>query len=122
MDDIFGWPPLLWTLRVSALIVAGGVSATIALYFSRFLRPKHLWRLLTAELPKFEKVGGSVTVLGQELAASATLDTAREREINALDRRVTILEEQVRDFGEFVGKALKSAQAGENGDDEPAAG
>src|SRR3954466_1472978 len=73
VDKILGWPPILWTLRASVLIVVGGVSFTIALYLARFLRPKHLWWLLTAELPKFKRVGGSVTVLGQELAASATL-------------------------------------------------
>lgn len=68
----------------------------MALYLARFLRPKHLWWLLTADLPKFKRVGGSVTVLGQELAANATLDTARAQESNALDRRVARLEEQVR--------------------------
>ena len=122
MDDILGWPPVIWTARAFIVIVVGGGSWTVGLYLARFLRPKHLWRLLTAELPKFEKVGGSVTVLGQELAASATLDTAREREIGALDRRVTILEEQIKDFGEFGRKALKSTQAGENRDDHTDAG
>src|SRR4051812_48828204 len=91
VDKILGWPPILWTLRASVLIVVGGVSFTMALYLARFLRPKHLWWLLTADLPKFKRVGGSVTVLGQELAASATMDTARAQESNALDRRVARL-------------------------------
>jgi hypothetical protein len=86
----------------------------MALYLARFLRPKHLWWLLTAELPKFKRVGGSVTVLGQELAASATLDTARAREFQALDRRLAVLEEQVEDLAAFGVTALKSAQPGEN--------
>lgn len=117
VDEILRWPPVIWTARAFIVIVVGGGSWTVGLYLARFLRPKHLWRLLTAELPKFKDVSGTMKVLGQELAAHATLDTVRDREIEALDRRLKILEEQVTDFAAIGVKTIESAEPGENRND-----
>ena len=117
VDEILRWPPVIWTARAFIVIVVGGESWTVGLYLARFLRPKHFWKLVTAELPKFKAVAGSAKVLGQEIAANATLETARDRENEALDRRVTILEEQMRDFAAFGVKALESTKPRENRDD-----
>ena len=96
VDQILEWPPIIWTARAFIVIVVGGGSWTIGLYLARFLRPKHFWRLLTAELPKFKDVSGTMKVFGQELAGHATLDTARDREIEALGLRLGKVEGQVR--------------------------
>jgi hypothetical protein len=96
IDEIFAWPPIIWTARAFIVIVVGGGSWTVGLYLARFLRPKHLWRLLIAELPKFKVVSGTMTVFGQELAAHATLDTVRDQQIEALDQRLGKVEGQVR--------------------------
>ncbi|HVG44149.1 MAG TPA: hypothetical protein VM890_05440 [Longimicrobium sp.] len=117
MDDILNWPPVIWTARAFIVIVVGGGSWTVGLYLARFLRPKHFWKLITAELPKFKDVSGTMKVFGQELAAHATLDTVRDRENEALDRRVSILEEQVRDFAALGSKALESTKPTENRND-----
>lgn len=96
MEPILEWPPIIWTARAAIVIVVGGGTWTIGLYLARFLRPKHFWRLLTAELPKFKDVSGTMKVFGQELAGHATLDTARDREMEAMGRRLGRVEEQVR--------------------------
>jgi hypothetical protein len=117
VDDILGWPPVIWTARAFIVIVVGGGSWAVGLYLARFLRPKHFWKLITAELPRFKDVSGTMKVFGQELAAHATLDTVRDRENEALDRRVSILEEQVRDFAALGSKALESTKPTENRND-----
>lgn len=83
------------------------------LYFARYLRPKHIRMLVAADLPEFKDVGGKLKVFGQELSAQATLETSRDRVVRVLDRRVTVLEEQVRKLQHLRTKALKSAQTGE---------
>ena len=110
MDDILSWPPVIWTARAFIVIVDGGGSWTVGLYLARFLRPKHFWKLITGELPKFKDVSGTMKVFGQELAGHATLDTVRDREIKALGQRLTVIEEQMRDFAAFGVKTVESAQ------------
>jgi hypothetical protein len=88
--------------------VVGGGSWTVGLYLARFLRPKHFWKLITGELPKFKDVGGTMKVFGQELAGHATLDTMRDLEIEALGQRLKILEEQVTGFAAIGVKTIAS--------------
>ena len=88
VDEILRWPPVIWTARAFIVIVVGGGSWSVGLYLARFLRPKHVWKLITGELPKFKDVSGTMKVLGQELTAHATLDTVRDREIEALGQRL----------------------------------
>lgn len=116
MDEILSWPPIVWIARAAIVIVVGGGSWTVGLYLARFLRPKYVWKLITAEPPEFKIVSGSAKILGQELAATATLDTVRDQEIGALNRRVAVLEEQVRDFTAFW-KALEGGKLEENRND-----
>ncbi len=86
MSEILTWPPVLWTARVLLTILLGGASYVVALYFVRFLRPKHVKRLLTADLPTIHALGGSAEVLGQKLELNATLDHQRDAEIRALEQ------------------------------------
>lgn len=88
--------------------MVGGGSWTVGLYLARFLRPKHFWKLITGELPKFKDVGGTMKVFGQELAGHATLDTMRDLEIEALGQRLKILEEQVTGFAAIGVKTIAS--------------
>lgn len=115
MDEILRWPPVIWMARGVIIIVVGGGSFTVCLYLARFFRPKNFWKLITAELPEFQRVGGSVTLLGQELEATATLDTALVREIQVLERRISTLETQVKDLTSLGLTTLKGIKSGENG-------
>lgn len=85
-----------------------------ALHLARYLRPKHIRRLVTADLPEFKDVGGKLTVFGQELSAHGTLETPRDREVHVLDRRVTVLEKQVINLQQLMTKALMNARTGED--------
>lgn len=87
----------------------------IALHFARYLRPKHIRRLVTADLPAFKDAGAKLTVFGQEI--HATLETAQDQEIRALDRRMALLEEQMRDVRQFGGRALPNDTAEEESND-----
>ena len=93
MREILGWPPAVWTLRLAFVIVIGGAVWILLLYFVRFLRPKHVWRMMQAELPTFRAVGGSAKVLGQELALQGELT----RGVGSLENRVQLLERQMQE-------------------------
>lgn len=117
MDEIFRSPVVIWTIRAVLIIVLVAGAWMIALHLARYLRPKHIRRLATADLPEFKDVGGKLTVFGQELTAHATLETARDQEIRALDRRLALLEEQMRDVKQFGGRALPNDHAKEESND-----
>jgi hypothetical protein len=118
VDEILRWPPAIWTARAFIVIVVGGGSWTVGLYLARFLRPKHFWKLITGELPKFKVVSGTMKVLGQELAGHATLDTVRDREIEALGQRLGRVEEQVRKLIGIGTNVLDRNETAEEGHDE----
>jgi hypothetical protein len=117
MDEILRWPPVIWTARAFIVIVVGGGSWTVGLYLARFLRPKHFWKLITGELPKFKDVSGTMKLFGQELAGHATLDTVRDLEIEALGQRIAVLEAQVTDFAAIGAKTMESTTWRENRND-----
>ena len=113
MDEIIRSPVVIWTIRAVLIIVLVTGAWMLTLHFARYLRPKHIRRLVTADLPEFKDVGGKLTVFGEELSAHGTLETARDQEVRVLDRRVTALEEQVRDLWKLRPKTLKRTQTGE---------
>src|SRR4051794_9141959 len=93
--SIFGWPPLLWTIRLILLIVILGGMFVLALVFSRFFRKDHIRRLWNAPLPQFKEFGGKIA--GMEATAKlADADIATEAQIEALNKRIDELVEYVR--------------------------
>src|SRR3954463_1800426 len=116
MGKILDWTPLIWTARVLLVILMGGAALVTALYLSRFVRPKHVWALLTRDLPAFKNVGATLKVFGQELAANATLDNARDEVIEAQDRRLAAVEQQVGALVEAVASMAESVQHLEEAD------
>jgi hypothetical protein len=93
MGEILSWPPAVWTLRLAFVIVVGGAAWVLLLYSARFLRPKHVWRMLRGELPEFHKVGGTAKLLGQELALQGELTQG----VGSLETRVELLERQMQE-------------------------
>jgi hypothetical protein len=102
MKDVLLWAPLLWTLRILLLLTAGGATLVVGLYMARFLRPRHIRTLLTAELPAFSRVGGTAKVLGQELSLNAELDEHRDRQLAAAQERMDEIAAQVADLESAV--------------------
>jgi hypothetical protein len=89
MPTVFRWIPLLWTLRVSALIVLVVGVLVYLLLAARFFRWKHLKALLRADLPRVRSVGGE---LAGTKATIELADAAAEERIASLAARVEALE------------------------------
>jgi hypothetical protein len=100
LASIFGWPPLLWTLRLVLLIVVVAGTFVLALVFSRFFRREHVRRLWNAPLPQFKEIGGKFA--GME-ASAKLIETDRE-----LQRQVSEVREQMEKLAVSVA-ALKTA-------------
>jgi hypothetical protein len=95
MQEIVAWDPLVqigrWVLLLFAIVFAVGGFVAL-LYMARFFRPSHAWRLITADLPAWKKVGGSAKLMGQELELNAELDSKRDEQLDLLTKRVEVLE------------------------------
>jgi hypothetical protein len=117
MKDVFAWVPLIWTSRIFVLVSLWGATLIVTLYLARFLRPSHLKRLVTADLPVFSKVGGEAEVMGQKLALSAELDTSRKVELVATQTKLLELQNVVRRLEARVGADPQpnAAHGGEHG-------
>ena len=115
MNEILLWPPVLWTARVLLLILLGGGVLTASLYLVRFLRPRNLWALLTAELPAFRRVGGTAKVLGQELTLNAELDERRDLQLQTIARRLEAVETQIEGLDTALGYLLADPEELEDG-------
>lgn len=94
-DTVFGWLPLVWAVRVVLFMLVCVLGYIGLLYFVRFLRPKHAWHLVKADLPVFRNVGATAKFLGQELSANATLETTQNEQIAGLDTRLRRAEDQI---------------------------
>lgn len=80
---------ILAVMGLSAALIALSV---ISLYLARFLRPKNVKKLFDAEIPSFKEITGTLKFFGQEIAANAKLDTQRDVQLDALERRTSSLE------------------------------
>lgn len=91
-EAIFGWEPILWTARVSLLIVFGSLGLSTFLYFARFLRWKHFKAMLLSDPPRISHVEAGMA--GNKVAIK--LDQAQAAQIRTLADRVTELERAAR--------------------------
>jgi hypothetical protein len=88
VDSLLDWAPLLWTLRVVALILLVGGGWCAFLYFLRFVRPKHVRAMWNARLPRLRGVGGKLA--GNEFA----VDLGQDEQVDAVEDRLTKLESE----------------------------
>jgi hypothetical protein len=112
MKDVFAWVPLIWTSRIFVLVSLWGATLIVTLYLARFLRPSHLKRLVTADLPVFSKIGGEAEVMGQKLALNAELETRRKVELGATQTKLLELHNAVRRLEARVGIDPQSNEEG----------
>jgi hypothetical protein len=88
VDSLLDWAPLLWTLRVVALILLGALGLTTFLYFARFCRPRHVLGMLRAPLPQIQEIGGEA--FGNKLAVK--IDKRQNDQLEALAARTEEME------------------------------
>jgi hypothetical protein len=111
LASIFGWPPVLWTLRLVLLIVILAGTFVLGLVFARFFRREHIRRLWNAPLPQFKEIGGKFA--GMEASAKlfeSYLD---------LQRQLTELKERLDGLDHSMENLKHSDPDGSNGDAEP---
>ena len=116
-NEIVAWPPVLWTLRICLVILFAGGSFIALLYLARFFRPKHIRRLVTADLPAFRKVGGTAKLMGQELAINAELDSERDKQLTNLYDRLVTMEEGFDSLSKSVGSVIAEVRTFKEGHD-----
>jgi hypothetical protein len=91
MDEIIGWGPILWTLRVGAFTLIAGGTYVFLLLIARFLRPSHVRTLLKAGLPRVKSVGGEFAGTRGEVHFAE----AQDAQIAGLELRVNGLQKNV---------------------------
>ena len=106
MGHILLWPPLAWTVRFLLLVYAGGILYISTLYLARFLRPSHIWALLSGDLPVFARVEGTAKVLGQELTVNADIADEGSDRLAKVEDRVEVLEANARDLARTINQLL----------------
>lgn len=91
MQSLLQWSPILWTLRIALLIVVAVVVGVFTLLTARFFRWKHVKRLLAAELPRVQSVGGEFA------GTRATIELAHQQ-----DEQLIILTDRVAELHSAV--------------------
>jgi hypothetical protein len=90
MNEILGWAPVVWTARILLVPVMDSATWITLLLMIRFFRPGNLRKLLRAELPKLDEVGGEFG------GAKANVKfVAQGKVLNALEERMAVLERHV---------------------------
>jgi hypothetical protein len=101
MNEILGWPPVVWTARILLVPVMGSATWITLVLVVRFFRPRNLRKLLRAELPTLDEVGGEFA------GAKANVKfTAQGKALNTLEERVATLELVVERLGRADTEAL----------------
>lgn len=91
MNGVFGWPPVVWSLRIALLVLVAGCTYLYLLLIAPFFRPANVRRMLAADIPR-------VRSLGAEFAG-----TRGEVEF-AQDAKVTALTEGSDELARIAGK------------------
>lgn len=86
VDAIISWSPLLWGMRIVALLVVGGSGIVVLALIIRLLSPSNLRGLMRGDLPGIRK--GRFNVMGQEIEISTTTDSRRDYQVAELDKQV----------------------------------
>ena len=49
-NQVLGWAPLVWTLRIASTVLIAGASTVVFLYLLRILRPRHIVEIVGGDL------------------------------------------------------------------------
>jgi hypothetical protein len=106
LSSIFGWEPMVWTIRVGLLVVFSVTLYIFILNTLRFFRP------VLGPLPRLRQIGGKIA--GVEATASlADSDASISQRLTAVNERMLDLVQYVEGLAAQVGYA-----PGERDDDE----
>lgn len=111
MNRIFDWPPIIWTARITVLILLTGASHLLLLLIARFLRPRHVMQMLRAEIPQVKSVGGEFAGTKGEIQ----FVQAQENHLATLDERVNSLAEKIAHLLKETGEHAPAEQVEDAG-------
>ncbi len=112
LTSIFGWPLLLWTIRVGLFIVFVVAIAVFLLLAARFFRFKDIRAMVSAPLPQFKEVGGKFA--GVEATAKLLeADAATAQQLDAVNKRIDDLVEYVGKIAALVAETDGTGEADE---------
>jgi len=113
IEQVILWKPILWTLRAAILILLVGVGFCGFLYFARFFRPRNIWFMLTADMPRISEIGGEVA--GNKLGVK--LDHRQDRQLDVVRAELEELKRAQTLHGEAVRTLTAYIQRTESGDE-----
>lgn len=105
MADILNHWVVVWIARVLLIVLMAGTTFILLLYLARFFRLKHILRMMKGELPGmptgWSMKGGKLKTPMGELEFTR-VDDAQDTQIDAVDKRLRTLEEDVERLTEAV--------------------
>ena len=108
MDEILLWEPVLWTARITTLILLAAMG--IGLLVSG-------WKLIRGGGRRFRTFSATLEVFGQKLAVNADLDSERDKQITNLSDRLVTMEEGFDSLSKSVGSVITEVRTLKEGHD-----
>jgi hypothetical protein len=105
MDPVLHWTPLVWALRVVALVILVDGLGLFTLATARFFRWKHMKRLVLADLPRVRRLGGEIA------GAGATVELGQ----GPRDEQILLLEQRVAELHRRIDELMDRRSNGEGG-------
>ncbi|HET7462678.1 MAG TPA: hypothetical protein VFJ82_15595 [Longimicrobium sp.] len=90
MNQIFGYPAVVWATRFLLLLVLVVAGWILLLACARYFRPKHIRAMLGADLPKVEELGAEFHGFKAKLRFNA-----QAAALNVLENRMDVIETAV---------------------------
>lgn len=114
LHGIFGWWPMVWTIRVALIILLSTLLYIYVLNILRFFRPANAKSVIAGPLPRLTQLGGKIA--GVEATASlAESNESISGEVEGVNRRVSNVLRYLDGLSAHVGYPAP----GERNDDEP---
>lgn len=100
MKLIIEWLPLIWTLRISLLIVIAGGAYLYVLLIARFFRWRTIRDMVLADPPKVESVGGEFAGAKAEVKLSQ----------NSNETQIAMMQDRLKGFRQELDQIIASSK------------
>lgn len=91
MKDVLGWEPLVWTVRSCGIILVVLATYISMLYAARYLRPKTIRAMVTADPPSFRNA--SLEAFGAKIGGELDVNQQQGGQLGMVMERIEQLEQ-----------------------------
>jgi len=110
LHGIFGWWPMVWTLRIGLLIIFLCLLYIFILNVLRFFRPANAKAMITGPLPRLRQLGGKIA--GVEATASLVdSDLSTGQQMERVNQRIDDVIKRVDSLAVMVEQAGTAGDA-----------